>query len=245
MNISDDDLILLFYGEHPDPELAAHVAKDPALRERLNRLGEELSQLDQAFQAPPRDRHYGSRVWQQLSPQLAEVKPQRRSFWRIDFRMPALASVIIAVVLVAFLAGRESVEPSPTIVVLESPAGATQGQRILAHYTARHLTEVDILLSQFEAGAEEHVDREWAQEVLTANRLYRRSAADRGNQRLATALAELEPVLIELANADAIPGSRVEARLIEEMKQMLFRVRIIQAELKRETQQPKETTYEV
>ena len=52
--ISDDDLVLLYYGEHEDPGLAARVASDEELSRRFDAIGAELGQLDR-YAPPPRD----------------------------------------------------------------------------------------------------------------------------------------------------------------------------------------------
>ena len=67
--ITDDDLTLLFYGEHEDPALAAMVAESELLSARYDKLCSELKLVD-AYQPPQRDDEYGAEVWQRISPQL-------------------------------------------------------------------------------------------------------------------------------------------------------------------------------
>ena len=67
--ISDDDLVLLYYGEHEDPGLAARVAGDENLSRRFDAIGTELGQLDR-YAPPPRDEDYGAATWQAISARL-------------------------------------------------------------------------------------------------------------------------------------------------------------------------------
>ena len=59
--IRDDDLVLLYYGEHEDPTLARRVAADPELSRRFQRLSTELATLEH-WTAPRRERPAQARI---------------------------------------------------------------------------------------------------------------------------------------------------------------------------------------
>ena len=95
-----------------------------------------------------------------------------------------------------------------------------------------------ILLELVNADASQPVDisaqRQWAEQLAGANRLYRASAVRAGETGVASVLDELERVLVEVANApDRL--SPVETRdLIRriESRGLLFKVRVIGSRVK-------------
>ena len=97
-----------------------------------------------------------------------------------------------------------------------------------------HLERSERLLTELaNAPAEGPVDlsaeRQWAQDLLAANRLYRQSSRQGGRPGLASLLDELEPFLLELAHGThRNPGRRprrvLRARLEEQT--LLFKMRV-------------------
>jgi len=68
--------------------------------------------------------------------------------------------------------------------------------------------------------------------MLVANRLYRQAAASQGNHKLAVFLAELEPLLIELAYEAQSGSPATRERMQKEVRNgLLFRVRIMNNQL--------------
>ena len=73
-------------------------------------------------------------------------------------------------------------------------------------------------------------------DMLVANRLYRQSAASRGDQKLAAFLAALEPLLIELAYEAYRESPETRGRMQQEVKDsLLFRVRAVSRHLQNTT----------
>ena len=75
-------------------------------------------------------------------------------------------------------------------------------------------------------------EQERAEELLASNRLYRRTATDRGEEELATLLDELEPVLMQIAHAPSqVPPDelrRIQKRV--EAKGLVFKLRVVRAD---------------
>ena len=70
-------------------------------------------------------------------------------------------------------------------------------------------------------------------DMLVANRLYRRSAAERGEERLARFLSGLEPLLIELAYEAHKASNTTRERLQQEVRDdLLFKIRVMNNQLK-------------
>jgi hypothetical protein len=242
--ITDEDLTLLYYGEHEDPALAATVAESAELSARYEALCAELKLAD-AYQPPLRDDDYGAQVWQRISPRLAGEKSSsgsRVTNWLTTLVQPrfslAGALSIALVAALAFTLGRNGGPESNNKPVTPSGlAGATvvaiDSSRLLNHSVSAHLEQVNILLTQFvntsetSSGETGHVT-----DLLVANRLYRQAAVVEGNQKLAAFLADLEPLLIELAYQAQSGSTASRERMQQEVKDgLLFRVRVMNQQL--------------
>lgn len=153
-NITDEDLILLFYGEHDDPQLAQTVAASGELSARFEQLSAKLSLVDN-YTPPERDENYGLNVWQRLSPQLAAVTGEQRAIeaeikkgwfnktWFGQLSAPSLglagATSIALAVTLAFVIGRQAGQapvnttpPAQAGEVITQAATAT-GAEMLTH----------------------------------------------------------------------------------------------------------------
>jgi hypothetical protein len=234
---TDDDLVLLFYGEAEDPvAIREALAADPELRARYEALESVLSAVD--LPVPERPEGYGARVWNRLRPKL-----ERKSFWSFlsTFLLkPRLAwAAALLLVVVGFVAGR--FWPQEQVAqTLPEPAR----DRILAGEVAGHLESSERLLIEVaNAAPSEDLDlsaeRAWAQDLLEANRLYRQSARHGGRKRLATLLDELEPFLLELAHAtdESSPEEMQALRDRIEEQALLFKVRILGERLEQSARQ--------
>jgi hypothetical protein len=240
--ISDDDLILLYYGEHDDSALARTVAADAELSRRFEALSQELGAVD-SLVPPQLDSDFGAKVWQRLVPQLQDAVPSR-SGWFSSWSQPrfSIAGVFSVAIIagLAFVLGRGSYlqsESSSPVPNLASQLPTIDSQRLLTSQVANHLGEVDVILTQYVNAPETNNNRqsdtaEWATDMLITNRLYRRAAESSGNQQLAAMLADLEPLLIELAHQSNQASPATRQRLHDEVNgNLLFRVRVMNNEL--------------
>jgi len=244
-HITDEDLTLLYYGEHDDPGLAAAVAESEELSARYDALCAELKLAD-AYQPPSRGDDYGAEVWQRISSRLDTkdaASGSRLGHWLASLLQPrfslagALSIALIAVF--AFMLGRNggplpgNDPAAPSGTVAELGVGINSA-RLLNHRVSAHLEQVNILLTQFvntsaDTGSGEtgHVT-----DLLVANRLYRQAAIAQGNQKLAAFLADLEPLLIELAYQAQSGSAATRERMQKEIENgLLFRVRVMNQQL--------------
>jgi len=242
--ITDDDLTLLFYGEHDDPQLAVKVAASEELSARFDALSAELRLVD-AYHPPHRGSEYGSEVWQQISPRLAkEAKASRGLFknWLAAIAQPrfslAGALSIALVAVLAFMLGRNGVQDGVNQPV--NPVNGTaialagiDSNRLLTQSVSSHLEQVNLVLTQFANSAESRSSEAgYATDMLVANRLYRQAASSQGNHKLATFLSELEPILIELAYEAQSGSAATRERMQQEVRDgLLFRVRVMTNQL--------------
>jgi len=211
-HITDEDLTLLYYGEHEDPALAVIVAESEEFSARYDALCAELKLAD-AYQPPQRGDDYGAEVWQRISSQLGEENTKstgRLGEWFTSLVQPrfslAGALSIALVAVLAFTLGRnggQEVINDPNAPMGAAPAMAMvniDSSRLLTYSVSTHLEQVNLVLTQFVNTSETSSnDTEYATDMLVANRLYRQAAVSEGNHQLAAFLADLEPLLIELA----------------------------------------------
>jgi hypothetical protein len=245
--ITNDDLVLLYYGEHEDPTLAATVAKSAELSARFDALCAELKLVD-AFVPPERSDDFGARTWQQIATRLADEpspEPGRLAAWlqtlgQPRFSLAGVFSIAIAAGL-AFWMGRSSgpeTNGQPEINIGHAPAlvASVDSSRLLKHSVSGHLGDVNLMLTRFANESEPAPDAaEWATDMLVSNRLYRRAAASAGDTQLANFLTELEPLLIELAYESYKNSSTTRDRLQQEVNDgMLFKVRVMNKQLEKQ-----------
>jgi hypothetical protein len=225
---STDYLVLHYYGEADDPAaVESHVAACSECRAAYENLRTALNAA-QADEAPVRGADYGAQVWQRLEPKLGRGRSRtfapRRLLWT-----GALAASLMA----AFLLGRYM------------PRGPGEGtsvpvrERILLLAVGDHLDRSQVVLLELLnadplASRNVTAERISAEELLSANRLYRQAAVRSGDAGVASVLEELERVLIEVANGPSELGPQDLAALRRriESQGVLFRVRVIGSQIR-------------
>lgn len=232
-HLSEDDLVLLNYREEAGAGAEGHLASCTECAERLRVLGRTLS-LASLPEAPERGEDYGARVWERLRPQLGlpqprpTVVPMRPRFLPRAAWFLALAAALV----LAFLLGRRFPDQP-------QPLSAEVRERVLLVAVGDHLERSQMVLVELvnaPAGEAMNVkaQRVFADELVSANRLYRQSAARSGEPALTAVLEELERVLVEVAaGPDAItPDHLAEFQRRIESRGLLFRVRVIGSQVR-------------
>jgi len=229
MNRPDEELVLFFYGEHEAPdELERELVADPDLARRYRALQRELSALDRLSGPEPRPGLEG-RMWARVAPELRPVR--RFDGW---LRWASVVAAAAAIASLAFLAGRGS-RPEPTEIEVADTLKALPPEareRVLQAALVDHLDSSQRLLLEVANGAPSiEQERAFAESLLSANRLYRRAAERAGQRRVAAVLAEIEPVLAQIAEAPTSFDLGVSRARIED-DDLLFKVRITRNNLK-------------
>ncbi|MEE4216140.1 MAG: hypothetical protein V2I48_00860 [Xanthomonadales bacterium] len=246
--ITNDDLVLLYYGEHDDPGLAKMVAADPELSARFEALGNELGQID-SFSPPARDDNYGVDTWMKISPQLAVSHEKPAGYWsrlraglaQPRFSLAGVAAVAVVAVL-TFMLGRQDTQPGMELPIDNKISQSTamaqlDTERLLTSSVSGHLEQLNIVLTEFANSDHSRTNEaERATDMLVANRLYRQAAAARGDHALASFLAGLEPLLIEMAYEAHRDSPATRSRMQQEIRDsLLFRVRAVSQRLQNST----------
>lgn len=238
MHLTEEDLVLHYYGEDNDrARVERHLVDCDTCRTDFAKLRHTLSLVD-AVEVPEPPEGFERTVWARLAPEL----PARRRWWvpRLLQASPrwVFAGGVVAAVLVSFLAGRLS-RSEPTAVVPTTEADVAATDRVLLIELVDHLDRSQIVLVEL-LNAEDgravttSAEQSRAKELVAANRLYRHSAAQAGDEATGVVLDDLERVLLEIANAPA--DARVEdldalrARIAS--RGLLFRVRVVQSEMR-------------
>jgi hypothetical protein len=220
-HLSEEDLILIYYGEPGVPEGArAHLAECRQCKAAADSLAQTLD-LCNEWTVPTPDAGFERRVWGN--------RPRSLSIPRAWIAVAAAAAVLVAV----FLLGRQSTAPQPPILAGLSDHAR---ERILEISLADHLDRTVMLLTEIsnagESGAMDFaMERVRAQDLVEEGRLMRQTLARRGASSTLTFLDEVERFLLEVANGPDSVSSREVWELQERIgsNSLLFKVRVIEA----------------
>ncbi len=253
-HLTQEEFILNYYREL---DSRAHLDACAECREELARLAKVLDQV-KPLEVPAPDDEFEARVWNRLSWRLRGEKQRakgRRATWL------AAAAMLVIAFLAGVLVTRRDTTPAvqvATATTTTTPAPAqpasvssTQQQRdrILLVVVSDHFDQSErvlIELTNLRAKGETDItaERDRAEELLASNRLYRTTAADRGEENVATLLDELEPVLMQIAHA---PSQVSEEELVSmqkrvETKNLVFKLRVVREGVRSETKLPHQPT---
>ncbi|HEY7387353.1 MAG TPA: hypothetical protein VH640_02515 [Bryobacteraceae bacterium] len=229
-HLTEEDLILHYYGEAVDGGTAqVHLDACPDCRAALGSLARVLNAMD-VLPVPERPADYETRVWQRLVGTGLGSAPEL-PFWRRRFiRWPALglalASALIAVVVIARPPAKPPVRQARTAVV--------PPEQILRLALGDYLDRSGIVLTELANAPDGRTvdispEQERAAGLLSECRLYRQTAMRADDQVVAGVLDELERILLEVAHAP----SRLEPAEADELRDrlrsegVLFRIRVL------------------
>jgi hypothetical protein len=237
-HLDDDALVLLHYGDG-DPEAAAHALACVDCRARLAGLTNLLGSLE-ASTAPERPADYGARVWARIEPRLdASPTPVVLSFKAVPWRRAAGLLALAASLVLAFLVGQQF--PRPKAQAL-TPAVK---ERILLVAIGDHLERSQMVLVELanapsDGPLDVSAERASANDLVSANRLYRQTAVRSGETALAGMLEELERVLVEVAAGPErlTPAALGELQRRIESRGLLFKIRVVGSQVREREKAP-------
>jgi hypothetical protein len=223
-HLSEEDLILIYYGEPGVPEEAeGHLAECRQCKAAADSLAQMLN-LCNEWSVPEPDAGFERRVWR-----------DRQLTWSLPKMWIGLAAAAVLLFAV-FLLGRASSTPRPT---LSAGLSDQARERILEISIADHLDRAGMLLTEISNAADSGssyfaAERNRAQDLVDEGRLMRQTLARQGEGPTLTFLDEVERFLLEVANApDAV--SPAEVRELQQRigaGSLLFKVRIIESNLR-------------
>jgi hypothetical protein len=243
-HLTDDDLVLHYYGEldtAAEAQVATHVSACETCHRSYVRLQRVMAAID-SMPVPALGEGYERTVWARLEPSLG-----RRSRWFPWFVLsPANVGWVAAVLVLiagAFFAGRMT--PHQHTPGARTATADQIREGVLLVDVGEHLDRSQVMLVELlNADAtgdavDLTTERENAEELVAANRLYRQAASATGDLALGQLLDELERLLVELAaSPDQLPGDdleRVQQRIAA--KDLLFKVRVVSSAVKQRQKQ--------
>lgn len=245
-HLDDERLVLHYYGELDQDEeagTATHLASCGQCHGNYTRLQRVLAAVN-AMSAPALPDGFERTVWARLEPAL----PQPRSWWSRLFVAPpnlAWAATIVVLVAGAFFAGRLT-QPESTAAPVMSAEQIREGVLLtdLSEHLHRSQTMLVELVSADDTADTSDVDmrpeRDRAEELVAANRLYRQTASESGDATVSELLDDLERLLVELATRPdhLTPDEFERVRQRIAAKDLLFKLRVVSDGVReRQTQQ--------
>jgi len=246
-HLTQDDLVLHFYGEMDaatESQAVAHLGACEDCRRSFTRLQQVLAAVD-AMPVPALPESFERVVWARLEPAL----PARGGWltrWMFGPANLVWAAAVLLLVAGAFFAGRLTNPPAATAPTAVASAADIR-ERILLSDLGEHLDRSQAMLIELvsadQPGERDALDisleRERAEELVAANRLYRQTVSATGNGAVTGLLDELERLLVELAaSPDQLPAEAVD-RMQQRVaaKDLLFKVRVVSTALRARQQQ--------
>ncbi|HEV7919158.1 MAG TPA: hypothetical protein VGR02_00055 [Thermoanaerobaculia bacterium] len=251
-HLNEETLVAHYYHDDDAPPAAEeHLRVCGACRAQCETIRRVLALVDEA-PVPDRGEQYGEQVWNRLRWKLGRER-------RTGVRWQTLAAAA-ALVAIAFFGGQlwHARNTAPSQGPL--PAGgdrvaearvrgaggdaATSPDRILLVVVGDHLDMSERMLVELaNADPKKSLDissqQRRAVDLVASNRIYRQTAAQRGDERIASVLSDLEPVLVELSHAGSSltpeEVSALQKRI--DAKGLLFKVRVVSAQGGRAEQQ--------
>jgi hypothetical protein len=241
-HLGEEQLVQQYYG---DAEGAAprdeHMRECAACRAEFERLKETLDSMA-AFDVPERDAQYGTDVWNRIRAYLPEQEKRSWFAWPQMKRWVA-AGALAALIIGAFLLGRIS-KPEP---ISDSTVANKEDKdkKVLLVALGDHLDRSQMVLIELtHAPSSEDVDisseQKRAEDLLSANRLYRQAAVKNGDADVAAVLDDLERVLMEVTHEPSkLDGEEMQAiQKRIEAKGILFKVRVIGSKVRKDERTP-------
>jgi hypothetical protein len=241
---TDEDLILHYYGEDgadAEARMTAHLGSCDACGTNWTALRQTMGMVD-AAEVPEPSPAFERVMWARVQPSLS-AHPAARSWW--SFRAWVPVAAMAAMVVMAFAAGRlwQRVA-APAAVAPGSVLTAAQlhsaRERVLLSALGDHFEQTQTLLVELMNApdadrASFDFARASAGDLVSSSRLYRQTAQQNGDLRMAQMLEELESVLVDVAGSP----EHVDQRDMQSLRaridhgNLLFKVRAVTNEVQR------------
>ncbi|MEO7271820.1 MAG: hypothetical protein ABI211_07405 [Vicinamibacterales bacterium] len=243
MHVNEDDLVLHYYGEltpADEARVAGHIGACRECHGAFRRLQQVLMSIDDSALATPELPDGFERVvWARLQPELQRERRGwlSRLIWRPNLGWAAAA---LAIAIGSFYAGHRWPASTPSAPAVGG-AAQTTGQvreRLFLVDLSDHLERsqrilVELVSADDGQAAGSTGERERAEQLVSANRLYRDTAAATGDASVVDLLDQLERVLVEVAASpsDGSTSGLGEVRRRIESGSLLFKVRVVSSDL--------------
>jgi len=228
---SEEQLVLYHFGDADDPvALGEHLAACDECSASYAAITRVLATVE-AMPVPVRNESYGTHVWQRIAPRLDEPQGFDWRIW-LQPRRLALVGAMAVMLIAAFLAGRIWQPEQQDILVDNSEVRG----RVLAAAVGDHLEQSKMMLLDLEnapAGKPDiSFERQRAEDLVEANRLYRMTAEQAGNAPVADLLEELEMTLVEIARSPEELNKQELETLRKRVEGIIFKIRVVGSQMR-------------
>ena len=231
-HLTEEQLVAHYYRDDDAPAAAnEHLASCAACAAEFDSITRVLALVKEA-PVPERGDDYGEQVWTRLRWRLGA--PSRRKQWQW---LAVAALMLMGLCTGVVWNGRHSPKHDQVVRSVPAPAKNTPNQRVLVFVVSDHLEASERMLTDVSnADPKQTFDAEAQQqraaELVASNRIYRQTALQAGDKRIASLLSDLEPILVELAHAGKTlsPDELASIQKRIETKGLLFKVRVMSAQ---------------
>jgi len=240
-HLTEDELVLHYYGEltgTDESRTVAHLSACSACHESFRHLQRVLAVVDEsALAGPELPVNFERTVWAKLEPNLHD---ERRGWWSWFVVSPsrlAWAAMVVILVAAAFAVGRV-IPRQPTPGELAASAKQIREGILLIdigdHLDRSQMVLVELASADDQGPVDVSEERTLAEQLLSANRMYRQTAMSTGDTGIANLLDELEHVLVDVAAGPEQLSSQDldEVRRRIESKGLLFKVRVVSSDVR-------------
>ena len=235
-HLSEEQIVLHYYGDAEDgAAVTRHITECPACREEFERVQAMLRQIE-PIEVPEPAAGFEDKTWLNVRDRL----PEKRSWLGDLFSSPKTMGVGRIHGCLAdrrircgkILAASESSRSIRLRVVAK--AKPNNPQQVVLVAVGSHLEQSEMLLIEImnadgSSPLDFSAEQGRARDLLDANHLYRVSAQQAGDPKIARLLDELGGVLAEVANSPEklSQGDLKEIRGRIESEGLLFKVRVV------------------
>jgi hypothetical protein len=237
-HLTEEQLVLHYYGEEGDPSLGDTLAAEQHLegceecRHLYVSLQRVLNVVD-SLPIPERGADYGAQVWQRIERRI----PARRRWFVLPtpMRWAAAGAAMAGLLVAAFFAGRfypqGVMRPATELAKATDPKS---GERILLVAVGDYLERSQMVLFELvnanpKGSMDISAEQERAEDLVSESRLYRQTALRTGETNVANVLDDLDRVLLEIAHAPSrmSPADLQQLRQRLEAEGILFKIRVL------------------
>ena len=243
-HLSEEQLVQQYYGDAEDaPSRDTHLNECAECRSEFARLKQTLDSVS-SYEVLERNERYGEDVWNRIRAYLPEQEKRSWFAWPQLRRWVAVGS-LAALLIVAFVLGRVTKPAQPGQIAQTGASEKSKENKVLLVALGDHLERSQMVLVELtHASNSEDVDisseQQRAEDLLSANRLYRQAALKSGDKDIAAVLDDLERVLIEVTHEPSkVDGEEMQAiQKRIEAKGILFKVRVIGSKVRMDERRP-------
>jgi hypothetical protein len=229
-HISEEQIVLHYYGDAEDSAgVEQHLGECAACRAEFERVQSMLQHIE-PIEIPEPSAAFEEKTWLNVRDRLPE-----KHLWTARLQSPkqwAFAGSMFVLLVAAFVAGR--FWPRPVQPVTPPNIAHINPQQVVLVAVGGHLQRSEMLLveimnSDANTPLDFSAEQGRARDLLDANHLYRVSAQQAGDPKVARLLDELGRVLAEVANGPKkmSPDDLKEIRGRIDSEGLLFKVRVV------------------